>query len=578
MENDSPLIEESNSHEKTVSYRGRFLYSRFNPKKAILESLQRLNILPDTLVMVFSPCLFYGWELICRKEGLFLLCVEAEPALRKLAEKTIREHNLQTSLLPAEYCNARGINAVISSLTSRNAPSVKGIKLPPPGSVKRVARIDFSGGTFFNRDFYDNFYFIMQNAISQFWKNRLTLTRLGRLYCKNIFKNLPAAAQGIPFCRLKGKVEKPILVLGAGESIEKLIRKKPDAYIICVDAALPALLDSKIIPDAVVACESQIAIEKAYIGARSGLNTDRCNGENKAKTTLLFCDLTSRPAVPRITGLKTCFFYSEFDRNKFSARLVRSGITGPVFPPLGSVGLTATYIALLLRKSEDIPVYVSGLDFSYSLGKSHAKGTPQSKALLFQSDRLHPAGNYGAAFGPGAEPLRKDRSITEKEANVPWFTTKNLSGYASLFRSYFYGVKNLFNAGKSGLDLGIERVNAKEVARQKGPSACEYGVLREDFSPADHIDSEKAVNDFIADERNDLQILADILTKGEDSPLREKTMTLSQQITDILDCREYLYLHFPDGAEPSLKQDFLNRVRTQTDFFLKDLTPRRHHP
>ena len=43
-------------------------------------------------------------------------------------------------------------------------------------------------------------------------------------------------------------------------------------------------------------------------------------------------------------------------------------------------------------------------------------------------------------------------------------------------------------------------------------------------------------------------------------------------ITEILKEREYLYLHFPDGTKLSLSQSFLNRVRAELDFFLKDIT------
>ena len=44
-----------------------------------------------------------------------------------------------------------------------------------------------------------------------------------------------------------------------------------------------------------------------------------------------------------------------------------------------------------------------------------------------------------------------------------------------------------------------------------------------------------------------------------------------ERILEILEEADYLYLHFPDGYKPSLDISFLKRVRSEIDFFLKDI-------
>ncbi|MEE3314782.1 MAG: hypothetical protein VZR56_11580, partial [Treponema sp.] len=52
---------------------------------------------------------------------------------------------------------------------------------------------------------------------------------------------------------------------------------------------------------------------------------------------------------------------------------------------------------------------------------------------------------------------------------------------------------------------------------------------------------------------------------------REKNKTLSEQIRSILEKREYLFLHFPDGYKLCMEENFLKRVRAEIDFFLKEM-------
>ena len=558
----------------TVQYKNRFLYSKYNPEKNIISAIEKTEILPGTLVIIFSPCLFYGIETLAKKYGaelgksVFIIAVEAEEKLRRLSlEQNSRLEGLPKGALqffPNDALNARGINSFLQALSSSYRKKIAGLSLPPPGILRRAIRFDFSGGVFFHADFYAQFFALSQNAIAQFWKNRLTLVKLGRLFCKNIFKNLPLAASGIPLEHLEKKIEMPILVLGAGESLEKTIlelkklgEKIEGIFIIAVDAALAPLLSAGIKIDAVVANEAQIAIEKAYLGTKGAAAFLR-------KKPILFCDLVSRHTIPRITEFPPCFFFSEFDNNGFLANLERRGILPRKTPPLGSVGLSATYIATLLRKNEGVPIFVSGLDFSFSCGKTHANGTMAHKARLLQSVRTEPCENYAAAFSQGAE------MVSEKNGKRV-FTTKNLSGYAALFGNFFSETKNIFDCGEEGLDLGIVRGNLISFCEKEFNPYFERKNFCSEEAETQKIKIQKNMLDFLQDERRALLALADILSNGENAQSRENAIPYNEQIMRLLENREYLYLHFPDGESPKLEKNFLNRVRAQIDFFLKEI-------
>lgn len=553
----------------TLQYKNRFLYSKYNPQKNILQAVQGLTLLPDTLVLVFSPALFYGWNELrekCKAAASEILCVEADAALHDFAKKTIQEKELDAALLPLEQNTPRGLDEHLSSRAKK---------------FRRVLRLDFSAGVSFNADFYKGFFECAQNIVAAFWKNRLTLVQLGRLYCKNILKNLIPAAAALPFEALERTIEKPILVCGAGESLDELTRAarangperaqrgagdiNKSFFVLAVDAALPALAAAGIKIDAVAATESQLAIEKAYIGLKGAL----AKTESKP---LFFFDLSSRAQIARRffwkngangqdRGAAVCFYFSEFDKNGFIERLSQNGLLPAAAPPLGSVGLAAARIALRLRKSAAVPVCVLGLDFSYSAGRTHARGTAQSGALLAQSNRLRPAQNCAAAFASSAE------KILGKDGRGYW-TSKNMFGYAALFRQYFNGAQNLFDLGKSGIDLGLERKSLADfIGKETLAATGEPLSLKEGQA----FGREKKAMEFLTGELSALKALADLLSNGEGSNFRDKSLSLDEQILQGLGGREYLYLHFPDGTAPSLERSFLTRVRAQIDFFAKDI-------
>ena len=74
-----------------------------------------------------------------------------------------------------------------------------------------------------------------------------------------------------------------------------------------------------------------------------------------------------------------------------------------------------------------------------------------------------------------------------------------------------------------------------------------------------------ARNDIMQKERESLFELKSLLTGEKKLPAEER----EKEITRLIQDREYLYLHFPDGHKFQYTQSFLNRIRVEVDYYLK---------
>ena len=130
-----------------------------------------------------------------------------------------------------------------------------------------------------------------------------------------------------------------------------------------------------------------------------------------------------------------------------------------------------------------------------------------------------------------------------------------------MFKSFFAGEKNLYDVGESGIDLGLPHVNmdCHVAAAPRNDEACEAEDRGNPHA--------KDIETFLQNERKALEELRELLTGKTDL----KGEKLLEKIKNIAEPREYLYLHFPDGYKLTLEQSFLNRIRTEIDFFLKTI-------
>jgi hypothetical protein len=552
----------------TVEYRGRLLYSKYSPDRAVKSTIANLQLLPGTLVVVCSPCLWYGLDELGASlpQDCMICAVEADEALFELAKKVLSTKVLAGNTVVAD-------KVTLLPLFNRDVPSQPDLREvdsflqqhSSDGMLRRAIRVDFSAGTSFAVQLYETVCSGAEDTIAQFWKNRLTLVKLGRLYARNIMRNLFSLARNTTLEANEHTISRPIIICGAGESLNHTLSylsalKKKNThsgifFILATDASLPILASYGIQADGVVGVESQAAIEKAYIGS--------CG----TKCTL-FADLTSRPQIQDILGGKTVWFATKYAHAHYLDRLEKDGIISSFIPPLGSVGLAAVYLALKIRRSERVPIFITGLDFSFSCGATHAKGAPAHLARLSASSRTTPVENYDASFREGTV------TITGKD-NHKIKTDAIMQSYAENFRMQFGNAVNVFDCGTSGIDIGLPRAADEALAQCMCKNEKQADVFTTEYEPA----VDKAIQDSLREkvlryyekERRALEALRDLLMNGNTSEYRDVSITLDEQLVNLLKERDYLYLHFPDGYKLSCDIGFLKRVRAEIDFFLKDI-------
>ena len=524
----------------SISYKNKFLYSKYNPKKNILQTIENLQLLPGTIILCCSPVLSYGLKELSQKlpQNCIMLGCELEDSLLDFINSNIENYK---TLPNFTFLTKDEIYNLPPLLTNNSSKLKSGFILPKTSNFRRILKIDFSNGVQFHQQTYDELYNATVNALMTFWSNRITLTKFGRLYSKNFFKNLKLLKYTTPIENYFSKIEKPIIVCGAGESldfgVQDFINNREKYFILCVDTALQPLLKHKIIPDGVFIEEAQNIILKAFIG------TKKYNFQ-------IFAGLSSQNALFHNFDRKNIsFFTTEYAPTNFISELKQKKILPFINKPFGSVGLTTVFYALKFRASENIPIYFYGLDFSYTAGRTHAKGTLAEDLRLISKNKINSSNIFNSCWNENAEKI-----IINGEKIL--YTTKILKNYASMFKGIFFNEKNLYNSSDFGLNLTLKN------KKPQNDFNSDFKIEKNDFSNS-YI---KKIDDFLENEYSELKKLKSLLIGEINSENLEKN------IISLIKNKEYLYLHFPDGADFQYNQSFLNRIRTEIDCFLKILS------
>ena len=520
----------------SVSYKDRLLYSKYNPSKLILQTINDLELIEGTIVLAISPCLCYGLDELLHKlpkDCVIFLC-DFDTELYNLT--------YNCSLFNNSFLKDKRL-FFPSNTELYNLPEII-YNLAKSGKYKRIKRIDFSSGYQFHEELYKQLEQTCVNSIKTFWTNRLTLTKFGRKYSYNLFRNIQNITNTTKIESYIRKIDKPILVFGAGESTDFIIQqyktRLDNFYILCVDTALSPLINQGIIPNGVFVEEAQTVISKAFI----------CNKHN----VQLFAGLSSLPHLREyFRDENISYFTTEYVDSNFLNDLKKHNILPPVNPPFGSVGLTSVYYALQFRANDNIPVFVTGLDFSYSVGKTHCRGSMAHVGRLITNNRLSCIDNLNAAF------LGNATAFYDKQHNN-FISTPSLSNYCALFNNLFSKENNLFDISNSGLPLSIPRINFSSIS---------FNTKTECIIKKEHFNDEycERLKNYIINEKSSLLTLRSLLTEKQEISEKE----LQDKITSLCINKEYLYLHYPDGYNFYYSQSFLNRIRTEIDFFLSIL-------
>jgi len=567
-----PRVEETQGGA-TVFYKSRYLYSKRQPRKQIETVVASFLSSERTLFIFASPVLGYGVPQLINTlhPSSFLLLIEYDEFLGTLFEDSFWK-KFNTYLINASnvsHSNSTSNNFIPNGPTScmlnftpaRNATYlctkdkqavVEKIRSLTGFNFKRIEMIRGSAGFSLYEDFYANLLHLLEEEMSCFWKNRITLIEMARLYSRNIFKWMRQISEDTKRFKIlpKNSVEKPILVIGAGPSLDSSLsfikENREQFFLLAVDVALPTLSSMEVEADAVVLLEGQYWIESAFL-------------QSKYRKIPLFASITSNPHVFNILQSEVFFYSIEFAPIAFLKNFTNTFPNIYSFSPLASVGLLALQLALFIAKN-GVPIFHTGLDFSYSQGFSHARSSMHPQNITIGCSRLK--GLYCSSLFPlGCQ------KVKGKNDKFFW-STPILGSYACIYKREFLHYKNIFDIGKTGLILRDYVLKEAEVEgflkslKQNKAKATTLNYTRQEET----LNIEK-VESFLSKEKEKLTIIKNMLTGIDEWN--------SKIFANIIKSCDYLYLHFPDY--PTLKDEnmfqpsFLKRIRIEVEYFLKVL-------
>ncbi len=531
MKDKNPLLTET-GRGFSVLYRGRYLYSTTDPEGSAELKAKKTFLQGETLYLLPSPLLFYGTgDIVSRiPEGSHLICFELSAALLTLTMEHIPDFIDKSSLV-----------TVIDNTSPLSV--IEKVEQLGIWRFRRVRLLNLTGGYSLHASGYRTLMDNLNTAIEGYWKNRMTLIHMAPLWIKNIFLNLSRLYLSDSKVSVSSHpvLSTPVLVAGAGESLEdsiNFIRTNRGKFkLMAVDTAVSVLVENDITPDFIVAVDAQIYNLFDFMKVKNS-------------RVPLFFDLTGYPGIPPVLKGTIYPFISDFADTRLLNRLGEFKLLPESIPPLGSVGLSAVYLAL---KITDSYVFYTGLDFSYKIGKSHARGAPSIIGELMNNSRFKPAGQLEIYY---QRPL-----ITQKDKRgKPVITDLVLSSYAELMRNKFKESNRLFDIGSAGLHGGgkiADRENPfPSISKRNKPDLAE-----------NNRNINKTKENFIGFCKNEIDLLNKIYDQSYSvlSGGTENTQTLLQLLAEA----DYLYLHFPDKSPlPQTNEGFLKRILVTCGYYI----------
>jgi len=545
---------------------GKTLLSGVDPVRRAEQTADAVSVKDNTLY--FCPSVLYGYgiaKLLSRLEkeapNSAVLCVENDGELFELTQKSIEPPlAANRGLRITNICDEAGLCSFVRETWGARA-------------FRYLEIVRFTGGWQLFPELYDSLCSALRREIATDWSNALTLVKLGRLYIRNALRNLSLIPR-LPSLADLSFGAAPVLVLGAGSSLDDTLDALVKRYlqteslsrpfkIVCVDTCLAVLKDRNIIPDLVVILESQHWNLRDFTG---------CYGW-KAPFAI---DLSALPQSALMLAGGGCLFMTPWTPLRIFERLKEAQLLPAVLPPLGSVGLTAVELTRWLTTGK---IICSGLDFSFSQDKYHARGTPGHRSLLNSHNRLSSLLN-SAAFNHSS-------IAAVSKTGLPVYTNPAMKNYRDLFEQEFGGDSRIFDIEGTGLPLGVKTLSLEDAIDLLVNLTTKNNINKKYsensisiFSgQAQYITQRSQRNTKITKEEKGKDELIPFF-EGEKKRLEELRGLLTgeaaadnERLTVLIDECDYLWAHFPDysaSRRPAIGDiSFLKRLRTEIDPMLR---------
>lgn len=536
MSDEGPRIVATNGG-LSVCYGKLWLYSRYTPERSALRLAQMATLQSATLYIVPSPCLCYGLDdLLERLPGdSALLCVELDPALSRLCSDArapfMRKERI--AFIEAEEKSAM-IDAALAAVRRL-------------GRFRRVVKLRISQGEDMHAAAYHDLFALIEDELATYWRNKMALLRMSRLWTKNFFFNI-GAMDWYRVLAAPLRSSQAVVVCGAGTSLDlalPFLRRVGSAvHIMACDTAAGALASAGVRVDSVVCLEGQVYNVADFLPL-------------ERKTCLSFLDLSAHPSSYR--ALKGPFYLiaSRWMESALHMRFAASGLPCLEVDPLGSVGVLALSLARRLYAG---PLFIAGLDFSYPQGRTHCQGSPNDIAERKRESRCYKAeGRWRASFGEGTRRL-----------STGFVSDPALNMYAALAKREL----ELIEEGRLAYDLrqGLGAVlpvravsfeDAQTLLASAGscPMAAQPAPLRytdDEERGHESMELRAKARAFLAGELSLAARLRDALKDGTDVP----------GLRSLVAACYYMYGHFPDAERvQELELDALKRLAAEASYW-----------
>ena len=247
-------------------------------------------------------------------------------------------------------------------------------------------------------------------------------SHFGRLWQHNILSNLFFCNNQKVLNKLRISNNKTAVVFAAGpsldDSIQQIINKRQNYYLIATDTAFSLLVNYNLMPDAVISIDGQFVSNTHFIHSK----------KSDFSTTTFIFDLSANcSAVKKLAkqNANLLFFKSGHPFCEYADS--RLGLELPsLFSGAGTVTICAVDFAI---KSGFKQILVLGADFAYINGKPYAKGTYLDKLYNSSAFRLESSQKKFCSL--------EFRTELEKINNIS-FTTDVLKSYRQSFEEYLY--------------------------------------------------------------------------------------------------------------------------------------------